>query len=118
MWDLLLRLGVTIAFAQNSAGGRTTILPDNGMLGRCSFLSGEIHFDCIPIFIAYLIEYIFGFIGTLSLIMIMYAGYEIALGPVANTGESGKNRLRNAIIGLIVSVMVFAIVNFIISSIT
>lgn len=76
-------------------------------------------FDCVPIFVAYLIEFVFAGIGTFSVIMMVYAGYEIALGgATGGTTDKGKQRLTWAIVGLIVSILIFAIINFVISSVT
>ncbi len=77
-------------------------------------------FDCIPAYIAYVIQFMFAGLGTLSLIQMIIAGYQIAISGVMPGGssEAGKNRLLWSIIGLVVSLLSFAIINFFIASLT
>ena len=84
----------------------------------CDFASGEIHAACIPIFLAHIIEFIFGFAGAVCLIMIIYSGYEIAISSLGGGDRSaGLNRLKFAIIGFVVSALAIFIIDFIISTI-
>jgi hypothetical protein len=50
------------------------VVPDR--IGRCNFITGDIHFDCIPLYFAYLIQLVFSFLGLICLAMIMWAGYK------------------------------------------
>lgn len=56
-------------------------------------------------------------IGTISVIMIIVGGLRYVLsGGDANSITAGKNTVLYAIIGLVVSIMAYAIVNFVIGS--
>ncbi|MEK7218394.1 MAG: hypothetical protein AAB728_02920 [Patescibacteria group bacterium] len=99
-----------------------TVIPRSWDEGACNIITGELHFGCFPILLAYLIQYLFMGIGMLALIQIMIAGYQWAVGSFGEgaptTVDSAKKRLRAAIVGLVFSILVFAIINFVISSIT
>ena len=95
------------------------IIPESGTIGSsCNFKTGDLHFDCIPILIGLIVKFLFAGIGTFALIQIMYGGYEIAIGGAAGTTDKGKARIKHAIIGLIVALLIFGILNFIITSVT
>ncbi len=92
----------------------TTIL-DNSV---CDFAQGYITFDCIPRFIAHLVNFIFAGVGTFTLLQIIFGGYQIAIGGAVGTREAGINRIRMAVIGLVVTLLIYAIINFIIIGVT
>lgn len=83
----------------------------------CDFKSGQIVADCIPKYIAYLIEMLFGFTGAICLIVILVGGFQYALGNVAGGKDKAMATLRYGIIGMIVSALSYVIVNFIAKSI-
>jgi len=58
-----------------------------------------------------------GFTGIILLGLLMYAGYEwMTSGGDAKKVDTAKTRIRNAIIGLIIIMSAFAIVNFILNA--
>lgn len=76
--------------------------------------SGET--DIITI-IGRIINIALGFVGVVLLVIVLYAGYEwMTSGGDAAKVDSAKTRLRNAIIGLVIIMMSFAIVNFILGA--
>jgi len=81
----------------------------------CNITTGEFGYNCIPLYVAYLIKTVFSFIGTLCLLQIIYGGYQIALGSLLIDKEKGWNRIKAAVGGLLVSVFCFAIVDMIIA---
>ncbi|MFA6522800.1 MAG: hypothetical protein WCS85_00285 [Candidatus Peribacteraceae bacterium] len=105
-------LFIQTAFAQ--------IIPASGKIGdSCNFATGDLHFSCVPLFIANLVLFLFGGLGTFAIIQIILAGYEIATGAVfGGSTDQGKKRLKNSLIGLAFSVLCFAIVNFVVNTLT
>lgn len=91
------------------------LIPASGTIGSCSFITGQFSFSCIPLYVAYLIQTVFSFIGTLCLIQIIWAGYELAMGGITGDKEAGKNRLYRALMGLAFSIFVYLIVNMVVS---
>ena len=102
----LLLLPVT-AFAQE---GVITNIPG------CDFVSGSLTAACIPSFIAHVIQLLFGFTGVLCLFNIMIGGYQVALGAATGDKEKGKNRITWAIIGLVLSLTVYLILDVALSA--
>jgi hypothetical protein len=84
----------------------------------CNFSSGQISMACIPNFIAYIIQVLFGFLGAVFFIMLLWGAYEYAFSGVLGTGEEGKKRIKNAIFGLMISICCFAILDFILTDVT
>lgn len=97
----------------------TSVIPESGTLGSCNFKTGDLHFECVPLLIANIVGFLFAGVGTFCLIQIIIAGYEFALGSaLGGSTDKGKQRMRNALIGLVVSVLSYAIVNFLLDSLT
>lgn len=91
------------------------LIPTDGTIAGCSFVTGNFTWACIPMYVAYLIQTVFGFIGTLCLIQIIWAGYEIAIRSLSGDKEAGKNRLFRALMGLAFSLFVYLIVDMVVS---
>jgi hypothetical protein len=101
------------------------LIPTSGTIGGCNFMQGfwenespGMTWACIPQYIAFLIQTIFSFIGTLCLIQIIWAGYEMSIGSLSGDKEAGKNRMQHALIGLAFSLFVYLIVNMVVSIVT
>lgn len=98
------------------------LIPDTGMIGTCNFVTGDFGFDCIPLYLAYLIRLAFGLAGGFALFEIIKGGYEYALSGLQQVGglpdkEAGKKRITNAILGLIAVVLTYLIIDTIVSAI-
>jgi hypothetical protein len=105
-----LLLTSTSAFAQNPA-----ILQNSP---GCDYATGILQAKCIPIFIGNLIVTIFSVISAFFLINVIYAGYQIAMGSWTGEKSAGKDRLTWSIIGLVVSVCAYLILDLVVSVIT
>lgn len=99
-----------MAYAQNP--GIVVNLPG------CNFQTGILTAACIPIFIGHLISVVFSVISAFFLINVMYAGYQIAMGSWTGEKSAGKDRLTWSIIGVIVSVCAYLILDLIVTIIT
>ncbi|PIQ75977.1 hypothetical protein COU78_03380 [Candidatus Peregrinibacteria bacterium CG10_big_fil_rev_8_21_14_0_10_49_24] len=83
----------------------------------CSFDTGQINAGCVPAFLAHIIRFVFGLSGAFAVIMIVIAGYQIALAKVFNRDRSeGFTRLRVAVVGFILCACSWFIVDFIVQS--
>lgn len=117
----MMRIRTTILLAATLAPGvalaqfNPHLIPESGTIGGCSFITGQFTWGCIPLYIAFLIQTVFSFIGTLCLIQIIWAGYEMAIGGLSGDKEAGKNRLQRALMGLAFSLFVYLIVNMVVS---
>ncbi|PIR48655.1 hypothetical protein COU80_03030 [Candidatus Peregrinibacteria bacterium CG10_big_fil_rev_8_21_14_0_10_55_24] len=109
----LFILAPSLAYAQNPS-----LIPSSGTIGSCNFLTGDIHASCVVEYLQYLIGLIFMFIGAFFLLMIIVAGYQIAIGSFTGQKEAGFERLRWAIIGFMISALSFAIISFVIGALS
>jgi hypothetical protein len=104
-------LSPMLAYAQNPQV--ITNLPG------CDFITGNMQARCIPIFVGHLIQLLFGLISVFFLINVMVAGYQIATGAWTGSGNTaGKDRLKYSIIGLVVSVCCYLILNLVVTIIS
>lgn len=83
-------------------------------VGGCNFTTGQVGAHCIPIFIGHLIQWVLGFVGAFCLINIMIGGYQIALGSAIGDKEAGKGRMLWALVGLLVSLISYGLINLLI----
>lgn len=99
------------------------VIPDTGMIGTCSFITGEFHFECIPLYLAYLIRLLFSMAGGFALFQLIQGGYEYALSglqPVASglpDKEAAKKRITNAILGMVVVVLSYLLIDTLVTAI-
>lgn len=101
----------------NSVTDGFALIPEKEIKG-CDFLTGEMKMSCIPNYIQYLIEIIVGMAGTIAVIFIMVGGFKYIFSAVSEDKEAGKETIKNAIIGLIITGMAWIIVSAIIALIT
>lgn len=107
LWPLLL-----LPFAAAAQDLPPLISPD---VPGCNFITGELSFACIPNYIGYLLQVIFGLTGGVALTRILIAGYKITMsGFTGGDSSEGKGEITGALIGLAVSVFAFLIVDTII----
>ena len=84
----------------------------NQILG-CAVKTGRIRFWMVPYFITYLIQFLLGLAGAISMLFILLGGYKYIIGGLTDDKESGKKTLTYAIIGLIVSLSAWVVINVI-----
>lgn len=118
----MLRSAIILAglLTWTKALAQAPLIPESGTIGNCSFITGEFHFECFPLYLAYLIRFFFGFAGGFALTEIIRGGYEYALSGVQATGvdkESAKKRITHAILGLSVTVLTYLIIDTIVSAV-
>jgi hypothetical protein len=105
-----------LLFMPSMVYAATPSLFPKGNIDGCNFYEGTIDAQCVPSFIAHVIQLIFGLTGTVFLIMVLISGYQFALRGVTQDDSGAKERLRNAIIGMITCALSFFIIDFIIST--
>lgn len=115
---LILIRFLLVAFPATAQSVIPYLIPNvNGPFAPgCNFITGEFHYHCVPLYLAYLIQLIFGMIGTICLIMIMWAGFEWSFSGLESDSQKAKSRLRNALLGLAFCVLSFLFVDTIISA--
>lgn len=94
------------AFTGLSADNRSKAL-------GCAIKTGKVRLYMIPFYITYLIEFLLGLAGLISIGFVVYGGFRYVVGGLSEDKESGKKIIKHALIGLIVSLSAWILVNFI-----
>ena len=111
---LIIALG---AIAGSAVAQDPALIPASGMLGdKCNFITGEFDFDCVPLYVGYLVQIVFAMSGGFALIEIIKGGYQIGMGVLTGDKEAGKKRVTWALAGLALCILAFVIVDFVIST--
>ena len=84
----------------------------------CDFQTGEMTFACIPNYIQYLITIIVELAGTIAVIFIMVGGFKYIFSGISEDKEAGKETIKNALLGLVITGLAWIIVTWIISLVT
>lgn len=106
----LLPWGIVTVSAQS--------LIDASLEGTCKWSTGRMTAACLPMFIGHVITVLVGMLGAFFVINVMIAGFQITVGAAIGDKEKGKERLRWSIIGFVVSVLCYVILNVIFSVLT
>lgn len=111
-----LSLFTDTAFAQ----APMSFIPSDGQLAPgCNFVTGEIHFHCVPIYIGYLIKFFLGMAGGFFLFGILMAGYKYMFGSITTAGlESGKKEIIARLVGFAIIVFSYLLVDTLIELLT
>lgn len=77
----------------------------------CGFKSGRIPLWLIPFYIVRTIDFLLVVGGLISVLFIIIGGYHMIIGSYSDEKETGKNTIKNAIIGLALCLGAYTIVN-------
>jgi Type IV secretion system pilin len=78
--------------------------------------SGNVGFEDIPRMIVSVTNWLLGFVGAVSVIMIIYWAVRLGYGAVTGDKETGKKIITASIIGFVIAVSGWFIVNFLIAN--
>lgn len=79
----------------------------------CAVKTGKIRLFMMPFFITYLIQFLLQIAGLIAVLFIVYGGFKYVTGGLIEDKESGKKAVIHAIIGLLVALSAWIVVNFI-----
>lgn len=82
----------------------------NDVIG-CAIKTGRFHFYLIPYIIKYLAEFGIAIAGTVSMLFIVIGGFQYLTGPVTQNKEQGKKTITYALVGLVLTLAAWVIVN-------
>lgn len=85
-----------------------------GLTG-CDFQTGKLTAACIPVFIAHLVQIIMFLVGAVFVINVMIGGYQYTIGALQGDQGKGKNRIFWSIIGFIVTVCAYLIIDLVLT---
>lgn len=79
--------------------------------------SGDVSFRDIPKIINYATTFILGFAATVSVIMIIYGAFQMALfGLTSQEKKKGAETIEHGIIGFVIAVSSWFIINMVMSN--
>ncbi len=84
----------------------------NDVIG-CAIKTGRIKLFMVPFFITYLIQFLLQLAGLIAVLFMVYGGYKYAVGGLIEDKESGKKTVMHALLGLIVALSAWMVINFI-----
>ncbi len=84
----------------------------------CAIQLGKIHLFMLPYFIGYIVQFLLLIGGLIAVLFVVYGGYQYSIGGLSEDKESGKKTITNALIGVVVSLGAWIIVNFLMVSLT
>jgi hypothetical protein len=84
----------------------------------CAIKTGDVKVWMIPFFIRYILEFILGIAGLIAVGGIIYGGYLYLFAGLGDDKDKGKNAIKNGLIGLVLILTAWAIVNLVIILVT
>lgn len=84
----------------------------------CAIKTGDIKLWMIPFYIRYLLEFIIGLAGLICVGGFIYGGYMYLFSGLTQEKEKGKGAIKNAVIGLVLTLVAWALVNIVMSLLT
>ncbi len=84
----------------------------------CTIKTGQTELWMLPFFVTYLINFVLALAGLIATLFIVIGGYWYIIGSAQGQTDKGKNTILYAIIGLVVSLLAWIIVNIVQSAVT
>jgi len=77
----------------------------------CAIKSGRFHLFMVPYMIRYFVEVIIQLSGLVCTLFIVIGAYQYLIGSVTENKQKGKDTIKNALIGLVITLLAWIIVN-------
>lgn len=84
----------------------------------CALTTGDVKMWMVPFFIRYMLEFIIGLAGLIAVGGIVYGGYLYLFAGLSDDKDKGKNAIKNGVLGFVLVLTSWAIVNIVISLVT
>jgi len=86
---------------------------DKNEILACGIKTGKIHLWMIPYYVVYLIEFMIGIAGLLSVLFLVMAGFQYVSSGLAEAKDKAKNTIKHALMGLGVALAAWTVVNIV-----
>jgi hypothetical protein len=106
MNDLQITADPVTAFKEKSTNKKNDIL-------SCAIITGKIKFWMIPYFIVYFIEFAIGLSGLVAIFFLVIAGFQYIMSGASEAQDKAKGTIKNALIGLVIVLVAWVVVNLI-----
>jgi len=77
----------------------------------CGIKTGDISLWMVPYYVRYFLEFLIALVGLVAVVGIVYGGYLYLISGVSDSKEQGKNAIKYGIIGFVLCMLAWAIVN-------
>ncbi|MFA5820920.1 MAG: pilin [Candidatus Gracilibacteria bacterium] len=84
----------------------------------CGIKTGDIHLWMVPYYLRYILEFVIALAGLISVGGIVYGGFIYIFSGISKDTEKGKKALIYSIIGMILTLVAWAVVNIVIVFLT
>ncbi len=79
----------------------------------CAIKTGRVRLYMVPFFATFIIQFLLQIAGIIAVLFMIYGGYNYVVGGISEDKESGKKTIQYALIGLIVALSAWIIVNLV-----
>lgn len=79
----------------------------------CAMKLGKIRLFMIPFFIMFIVKTLLGVAGILAVLFVVYGGFQYVVGGISEAKDEGKKTIQHALIGLLIALSAWLIVNFV-----
>ncbi len=95
-------------------------LPEGISDAGCKFATGEVSWDCIPVYISQLTFIVVSFTGSICILLFIFNAIRMIVSPIISESgnDAAKRGMLYAVIGFIVSLCAYIIVETVITTVT
>ncbi len=79
----------------------------------CAVITGKIKFWMVPFYVVYLIEFAIGISGLIAILILVVGGFQYVIGGATEKQEQAKNTIQYALLGLVVVLVAWVVVNIV-----
>lgn len=79
----------------------------------CAVKTGKIRLYMMPFFITNLIQFLLQIAGLIAVLFVVHGGFLYVTGGISDKKEEGKKAVFNALLGLLVALSAWIVVNFV-----
>ncbi|MFC1810905.1 hypothetical protein ACFLZH_05375 [Patescibacteria group bacterium] len=84
----------------------------------CAIKFGKIKFWMIPFYIVYFIEFVIGISGLVAVLFLVVGGFQLIMSGASEGQEKAKNTIKYALMGMVVVLVAWVLVNLVQFAIT
>ncbi len=84
----------------------------------CAIKSGRVHLWMLPYFITYVVNFLIYISGTIAVLFVLLGGFWYMTGGITDDKEKGKKTITYALMGLVITLLAWIIVNVIMVQVT
>ncbi len=79
----------------------------------CAIKTGRVHLSMLPYFVGYIIKFLLGIAGLISVLFMVYGGYQWVVAGISEKQDAAKKTIWHALIGFVVVLVSFAVVSLV-----